>query len=373
MSSFPKSPSRALAYEPCRGHLVTVTSSLRQGGSERQTVTVLGRMAVDPRVKRAVLAVRSTDEEDRAPFLRVARGLPIELVFYGRNWQRNSDLLAELPRLAGRDRLIGAIDLLPRNLREDIVRLSALILAERPQAVHLRQDLFAGAIACALTAVPRFVIHRGSLSPDLWGHGELETNLHLRPMRHTYRHLLALPNFAIVNNSSAGTQTDRAWTQWPDPAPFHVIHNAVEFEGLGSDTRPDPGLRAQLGIPRNAFVVGGVFRVTAVKRPLLWIETARLVAEARPDAHFVVLGDGEMASEMRGYAQRQGFAERLHMPGLGLRRRGVGSGSWTRICLPPTAKACRTCSSKASISACRPSRRMSAARSRRSSGASPAI
>ncbi|HEX4293614.1 MAG TPA: glycosyltransferase [Rhizomicrobium sp.] len=315
--------SAPIGYEPRPKHLLTVSSSLRPGGSERQTVTVIGRMATDPRLERVVLAIRAIDE-DGASFLRAAREMPIEIVHFGENWSRRSDIAVELPQLEGRDRLIGALDLLPRNLREDIVRISRLIFEGRPQAVHLRQDLFASAIACAVAGVPKFIIHRGSLSPDLWGHGPLETNLFLRPMQHTYRRLLERPNFRIVNNSAAGAQSDREWTEWPDPSPFRVVHNAVEFGKL--EHEPHADLRAEAGIAHDAFLVGGIFRIEAVKRPMLWIETAFLVAAACPNAHFVVLGDGAMAQQMRDFARAHGFAGRLHMPGF-----VANVGEWLRV------------------------------------------
>lgn len=313
---FDEIPKMRLAYEPQQGHLLTIGSSLRQGGSERQTVTVLGGLCADPRIRKCVLALRTAGNEDRAPFLRQARELPIELVHYGDDWQHDSDLRTGLPEIEANARLAGAIELLPRNHREDIIRIGKLIQRVRPQAVHLRQDMFAAAIACVLMGVPKFAIHRGSVSPDLWGHGELETNLHLRPMRHTYRHLLARPEFVLINNSAAGLETDRAWTEWPDASPFRVVHNAVQFEKLGADTSRNDGLRSALGIGSDDFLIGGVFRVSPVKRPMLWIEIARRVAETRADVHFAIAGDGEMANDMRSYAAAHGFGERLHMPGL---------------------------------------------------------
>jgi glycosyltransferase involved in cell wall biosynthesis len=135
-------------------------------------------------------------------------------------------------------------------------------------------------------------------------------------MQHTYRHLLSMPNFSIINNSFAGLETDQAWTGCTDSSRFRVIHNAVEFEKFGSDNSRNNGLRNTLGIGPDDFLVGGVFRVTAVKRPMLWIEAARLVADLRKDVHFAILGDGDMAAAMRRYAQGHGFADRLHMPGL---------------------------------------------------------
>jgi len=305
-----------IGYSPQEGHLLTVTSSLRPGGSERQTVTVLAQMARDPRLARIVLAIRSEDRAGERSFLERARELPIEIVHYGRQWSEGSDIVATLPELRDRPRLVRALQFLPHLLREEIVRLCSLILRIRPQAVHLRQDLFAGAIACALAGVPRFLCHRGSLSPDLWGLGPFETHLFLRPMRHTYRRLLAREDFVLVNNSTAGARTDCAWTGWHDPARFRVIHNAVDFDKLDRDAASGDGLRARHGIADDAFLIAGIFRIEAVKRPRLWLEVARIVADALPQAQFVVLGGGSLAEEMRAHAEASGLKDRLRMPGF---------------------------------------------------------
>ena len=315
-----------ISYEPRQGHVVTVSSTLGQGGGERQTLTVLERMAGDPRLERAALYVRSVTREDQRFFLPAARKLPIELTIYGENWTTRSDLAAEAPELARRPRLAAAVELLPQNLREDLIRLFKRFREERPQAVHLRQDLFGGALACAVAGVPRFFVHRGSLSPDRWEHNRLQAQIYIRPMRHTYRRLLAhRPDFVIVNNSRMGGDGDRAWTEWPDPARFRVIYNAIAFDQLGTETGRNVLLRERLGVPADAFVVGGAFRFVPVKRPMLWIEVARRVAEACPAAHFLIIGDGEMRAEVVAHAERHGFAERLHLPG-----RVSDVGNWFR-------------------------------------------
>lgn len=303
-----------VGYAPRRGHLLTVSSSLRAGGSERQTVTVAGKMAAEPCIEKVVLALRNMNEADASSFLRAAREMPVEIVHFGADWSRRSDVLASLPQLAGRERLVRAIDLLPHLHREELIRVTKLILERRPQAVHLRQDLFIAGIACRLAGVDRFLIHRGSLSPNLWGHGLLESELYLRPMRHTYRRLLEAPGFCIVNNSRAGAESDRDWTGWPDSEKFRVVHNAVEFARIERDA--PAGLRTQAGISRDAFLVAGIFRIEPVKRPMLWIEAASLVAARHGHAHFVILGDGAMGAAMRDYADAAGFGARLHMPGF---------------------------------------------------------
>jgi glycosyltransferase involved in cell wall biosynthesis len=314
-----------LRYSAEPGRLLTITASLGQGGGERQTVTVLQRMAHDARIAKVYLAVRSLEREEQKFFLPAVREIPIELFVYGEAWRKKSQLLQELPDLAGRELLIAALELLPYNLREEIIRLCKLILSKRPQAVHLRQDIFAGALACVITGVPRYLLHRGSLSPDLWEHNELQANLHLRPMRHTYRMLLQLPQFLIVNNSSAGVQSDKRWTGSDDDTRFKLVYNAVEFEKLGLDTSPNVELRNALGIGPHDPVVGGAFRIEPVKRPMLWIETASIVAKAFPRVHFIILGDGAMAADVRAFAEANGFADRLHMPG-----RVSDVGKWFR-------------------------------------------
>lgn len=315
-----------IGYEPESGCLLTVVSSLGQGGSERQTVAVAKKMACDGRIGKLALAVHALERDEHKFFLGAVQGLPVELFAYGGAWKRRSDILLEIPGLAGRDRLITVIEMLPHNQREEIIRLCKLILKKRPRAVHLRQDLFSGALACAIAGVPKYLVHRGTLSPDHWELNELQTNVHIRPMRHTYRRLLERPNFLIVNNSAAGAASDRMWLDWSDATRFKVVYNAIEFDKLGADPPRNPHLRSQLGIGQRDFVIGGAFRIEAVKRPLLWIEIASAVAQAIPSAHFVILGDGSMTEAVQSYAQARGLSGRLHMPG-----RVSDVGEWFRI------------------------------------------
>lgn len=312
-------------YTPKTNHVVTIVGSLDQGGSERQTVNVLGRMAADPRVSSIALAVRSADSEHEAFFLPAVREMPVKLFLYGKNWRTKAEIREHLPELENRDRLITAIELLPGGMREDVVRLARLFFDEKPQAVHIRQDLYSAGVACALAGVPQFLVHRGSLSPDLWGYNELQVEQHLRPMRHVYRRLLDRGNFLIINNSGPGRDTDLAWTSWPDTKRFAVVHNAYDFEQLGGTIEPNWELRAQLGIAKSDVVVGTAFRFVPVKRPMLWIETAYRLLERLPQAQFLILGDGPLMDGVRGYAEAHGFSGRLHLPG-----RISDVGAWYR-------------------------------------------
>jgi glycosyltransferase involved in cell wall biosynthesis len=182
------------------------------------------------------------------------------------------------------------------------------------------------AVACLLCGVPRFFLHRGSLSPDYWQFTDYQWHTHFRPMQFLYRYLAERPGFFFLNNSQVGCETDANWIGVPRDDRFRVLYNAVQFESLGENLGPNIELRRQAGIPDTAPVVGGSFRIVPVKRPRLWMETVRLVLAAIPDAHFLIIGGGEMTDEVIEYAKKHGFAARFHLPG-----RVADVGAWYRV------------------------------------------
>lgn len=64
--------------------------------------------------------------------------------------------------------------------------------------------------------------------------------------------------------------------------------------------------RHVLGLPDSGPILSFIGRVTAIKRPDRFLEIASRVGRIRPDAHFVLVGDGELLPEMRREAQRTG-------------------------------------------------------------------
>jgi glycosyltransferase involved in cell wall biosynthesis len=315
-----------LRYEPRPRQVAMISGSLGQGGGERQTITVVKHMIKDPRIEKLTLLIRSihlrpTDDF----FFPLVSELPLDCHVYGKNWYTASNIAELLPELADRPRLARAIDLMPQTIREDVIRLCRHIFDVRPQAVHIWQDITGAALACIITGVPNFFVHRGSLSPDYWGQTERQTETHFRPMRHIYRRLLERPEFVILNNSAAGNRTDQKWTDWPKSEPFQYLPNAIDFGILGPNTGRNVELRRSLGIGDHNLVVGGSFRIFSVKRPEYWIAAARVIAKAIPQAHFLIIGDGDMTELVQERAREYGIADRLHLPG-----RVSNVGDWYR-------------------------------------------
>jgi glycosyltransferase involved in cell wall biosynthesis len=131
-----------------------------------------------------------------------------------------------------------------------------------------------------------------------------------------YRVLAQLPNVTIINNSRAGADDYADWIGIPRDR-IKVIHNGVDFGERGRlSARECSDLKASLRIPEGSFVVGGVFRLEEEKRPILWVQTAALLAPQVPNMHFVIFGQGRMQDAILEAAERAGISHRLTLAGV---------------------------------------------------------
>jgi glycosyltransferase involved in cell wall biosynthesis len=66
-------------------------------------------------------------------------------------------------------------------------------------------------------------------------------------------------------------------------------------------------LRRELGLADGTKLVGIVARLVPIKNHRLFLQAAKLVAEAVPEARFLVVGDGELREELEAYARDLGL------------------------------------------------------------------
>jgi glycosyltransferase involved in cell wall biosynthesis len=92
------------------------------------------------------------------------------------------------------------------------------------------------------------------------------------------------------------------------PARVATIPNGVDLE------LPAPiGLREQLGLAADTPLVGNVGRLASQKAPEVFVRACALAAAAHPDAHFVLIGDGELADLVDREVAAGGFGGRFHV------------------------------------------------------------
>jgi glycosyltransferase involved in cell wall biosynthesis len=90
----------------------------------------------------------------------------------------------------------------------------------------------------------------------------------------------------------------------------------VVRSGVTMERRRAPGdLRADLGIPSDAPVVGTVAALTPHKNHMQLLRSAKQVLNVRPDVHFVWFGEGGERAALEAERRTLGIESRVHMPG----------------------------------------------------------
>lgn len=95
---------------------------------------------------------------------------------------------------------------------------------------------------------------------------------------------------------------------------LQVIFNGVDIEAYENGIH---GVvkRKDLNIPEDAFVVGMVGRISPQKAPDVFVRMAKQVKDKVPNAHFIIVGSGNQETEIRKYAEENGFGDSLHITG----------------------------------------------------------
>ena len=95
---------------------------------------------------------------------------------------------------------------------------------------------------------------------------------------------------------------------------LQVIFNGVDIEAYENEVH-GAVKRKDLNIPEDAFVVGMVGRISPQKAPDVFVKMAKHVKDEVPNAHFIVVGNGNQEDEIRKYAEDNDFSNSLHITG----------------------------------------------------------
>jgi glycosyltransferase involved in cell wall biosynthesis len=103
-----------------------------------------------------------------------------------------------------------------------------------------------------------------------------------------------------------------------DPAKIEVIGSAVDLEKF-KPPRDRTKFRREIGVGADTPLIGNVGMIRPDKGQLILVEAAPLVLEKRPDARFVVVGQGtgilKRGINVRNAIDRAGLADKIIMAG----------------------------------------------------------
>ena len=95
---------------------------------------------------------------------------------------------------------------------------------------------------------------------------------------------------------------------------LQVIFNGVDIDAYENGIH-GAVKRKDLNIPEDALVVGMVGRMSPQKAPDVFVKMAKQVKDEVPNAHFIIVGNGNQEDEIRKYAEDNGFSNSLHITG----------------------------------------------------------
>jgi glycosyltransferase involved in cell wall biosynthesis len=290
---------------PVRGRVLLVCGNLQPGGAERQVAYTARGLAgarglESVRVLCDFLAAGHPSRHDFYLPLLTEATVPAEEI-RRRYCERAA---VDEPAALARHRAS-----FPEGFLLDVVNLYQEFVQRRPEVVHAWLDWSntRAGLAAALAGVPRILLSGRNLSPKHF-------QLYQPYMDPVYQALCALPNVVLLNNSRAGAEDYATWLKLPHER-LKVIPNGFDTESIDRATAQTMS-RHSFGIPDDVTLIGGVFRLAAEKRPLLWVEVAARVAAANPNTWFVIFGDGALRQEIERTARRLGLANRFVMAGV---------------------------------------------------------
>ncbi len=98
------------------------------------------------------------------------------------------------------------------------------------------------------------------------------------------------------------------------PGLFTTVHSGLDAQAYRRPVQADR-LKASLGIPPQAPLVGAVGRLSEQKAPLDFVRMAAQVHAMRPEVHFIWIGTGPLEADVRTLAASLGLEGVFHLPG----------------------------------------------------------
>jgi glycosyltransferase involved in cell wall biosynthesis len=288
-----------IAYDSTRRGVVMVGGALTSGGADRMLATTF----------RAMRQVQALGPVKLCVF-DLAEGTPnaFSLPLTGANAR-------EISVLRSHAKPAPPIAWLPPSLAAKTQALYEKLIADKPHTLHAWLDTpnICAGVAGLLAGVPHIVLHIHSFRPAI---SDDQIPL-IADYAECYRALLRRKEVVLVGCAEACVRDYLDWINVEEDVHTVTVPNGFEFEAF----EPAPSdserheLRRVFNIPADALVLGTAFRFTDVKRPLRWVEAAKLVSEVLPDTHFVMFGTGELWDEVVEYVESLGLTQAFHLPG----------------------------------------------------------
>lgn len=279
--------------------LVMIAHSLVAGGAERIVAGMFRRLREEKRFDWVKLYLIRLSPDDGTDFYLPLAGI-------GRDEAIVLDRDAPLRE---------PFAFLPQDAACTAQAIHDRLLLDRPSAVHVSLEPLTlyGGLAALEAGVPRIVLHTHNMRPT-----SLYPGLSMpRRWRECYAALMRRKEVNLVCCARAAMRDYAQWIELDETPRLNFVHNGSDFKSFAPvSKRQRAALRAEFGFPAAVPMIGTAFKFREEKRPVLWVEAACAILEQRPDARFVLFGDGPLLAAAREAAAARGHADKIAFPGL---------------------------------------------------------
>ena len=104
-----------------------------------------------------------------------------------------------------------------------------------------------------------------------------------------------------------------------DRGRMEVVYNGIDIdealELIGNSRAPDE-MRDELGLPRDAPLVGAIGRLTITKGPRYFLDAVAALVKKEPAARALIVGDGQLRKELEDHARDLGIRDNVLFTGV---------------------------------------------------------
>jgi len=222
------------------------------------------------------------------------------------------ELSEELARIPGVTAIHWPMNRFKINLASDaalIYRIRRLLRLERYDIVHGHGSKAGFIVRAAAMGTSTQVAY----SPHGFAFHERQ-GVALNWLYTTVERFAALRLTSRIITVSDGEQAEARWYRIGSKAKFVTVHSGIEPEHFGHPV-DRAALRASLGIPEDAFLIGMVGRLNEQKAPLDFVRVAANVRAKHTQAHFIWVGDGVLEPAAKTLARGLGVSGEVTFAG----------------------------------------------------------
>lgn len=298
---------RSKPLEAKSHHALIVNNSLKFGGAERQVVHCLSA----PTFSKSLVVWNTDKNTSTNSFIDEVNILDVQILDYSKEHMPSSEVFTnKLNELLS---LIPKMPTLNPDMTIKIRNLTGIILQEKPYVLHLWQDTTSvlGAISGLIAGVPRIVMSARSLPPFAdedstfpnKGENYYFNNSYVREL---YKKLLQFDNVFLCHNSENGLEKYVEWLGGYEDK-MMLLRNGFKFNDF--EYKP-------VSMKKSKIVIGSVFRFVDVKRPLLWLDCAKLISSGlNQEVEFCMIGDGPLLQSAIDHSKKIGIEHQVNFMG----------------------------------------------------------